>query len=256
MELLHLHNVSLWRNSVTILKGINLTINQGEQWAVLGPNGSGKSFLMNIIATIVFPSDGEVVVAGKRLGEVNVWDVRKHIGIVSDYLQHLYPATTKALEVVASGFYSSLGLYHELSPQEIQKAERILNTLGLLHYAYTPFGKLSFGEQRRVLIGRALVYDPDILILDEPCNGLDIRAREEFLEKLSGLVAMKKHIIYVTHHIDEIMPWINRVMLLSGGQCVYAGDRAALDDEELLSRVMGHTLGIFHHNSRAYWYIK
>ena len=256
MELLHLHNVSLWRNSTTILKNINLTINQGEQWAVLGPNGSGKSFLMNIIATLVFPSDGEVVVAGKRLGEVNVWDVRKHIGIVSDYLQHMYPATTKALEVVASGFYSSLGLYQELSPKKIQKAESILNTLGLLHYAHTPFGKLSYGEQKRVLIGRALVYDPDILILDEPCNGLDISAREEFLEKLSGLVTMKKHIIYVTHHIDEIMPWINRIMLLCGGQCVYAGDRAVLDDEELLSKVMGQPLGIFHHNSRAYWYIK
>jgi len=256
MELLHLHNVSLWRNSVTILKNINLTINHGEQWAVLGPNGSGKSFLMNIIATLVFPSDGQVVVAGKRLGEVNVWDVRKHIGIVSDYLQHVYPATTKALEVVASGFYSSLGLYQELSPREIQKAESILNALGLLHYAYAPFGKLSYGEQKRILIGRALVYDPDILILDEPCNGIDISAREEFLEKLSGLVAMNKHIMYVTHHIDEIMPWINRVMLLWGGQCVYAGDRTVLDDEALLSKVMGHTLGIFHHNSRVYWYIK
>lgn len=256
MELLHLHNVSLWRNSVTILKDINLTINHGEQWAVLGPNGSGKSFLMNIIATLVFPSSGEVVVAGKKLGQVNVWDVRRHIGIVSDYLQYTYPAKTKVVEVVASGFYSSLGLYQELSPHEIQKAESILSTLGLLHYAHTPFGKLSYGEQKRVLIGRALVYDPDILILDEPCNGLDIRAREEFLEKLSCLISMNKHILYVTHHIDEIMPWINRVMLLSGGKCVYAGERSVLDDEKLLSTVMGHNLGVFHHNSRAYWYIK
>ncbi|GAB4219995.1 MAG: ABC transporter ATP-binding protein [Spirochaetota bacterium] len=256
MELLHLHNVSLWRNSATILKNINLTIKYGEQWAVLGPNGSGKSFLMNIIATLVFPSSGEVVIAGKKLGEVNVWDVRKHIGIVSDYLQYSYPAMTKTVEVVASGFYSSLGLYQELSPTILQKAESILQTLGLEHYAQTPFGKLSYGEQKRVLIGRAIVYDPDILILDEPCNGLDIRAREEFLHKLTDLVAIKKHIIYVTHHVDEIMPWINRVMLLADGQCMYAGDRSVLEDEALLSRVMGYPLGIFHHNSRTYWYIK
>lgn len=256
MELLRLYNVSLWRDSVTILKNINLTINHGEQWAVLGPNGSGKSFLMNIIATLVFPSDGEVFIAGKRLGDVNVWDVRRHIGVVSNFLQQVYPATTKAVEVVASGFYSSVGLYQELLLHQIQKAETILSTVGLLHYAHTPFGKLSYGEQRRVLIARALVYDPDILILDEPCNGLDINAREQFLDKLSTLVAMNKHIIYVTHHIDEIMPWINRVLLLSGGQCVYAGDRTVLSDEKLLSNVMGQELGIFHHNSRAYWYVK
>lgn len=256
MELLRLYNVSLWRDSAAILKNINLTINHGEQWAVLGPNGSGKSFLMNIIATVVFPSDGEVVIAGKKLGEVNVWDVRRHIGIVSNFLQQVYPATTKAVEVVASGFYTSLGLYQQLSPHQIQKAESILNTVGLLQYAYTPFGKLSYGQQRRVLIGRALVYDPDILILDEPCNGLDINAREQFLDKLSDLVAINKHIIYVTHHVDEIMPWINRVLLLYDGQCVYAGDRTVLSDEKLLSNVMGQKLGIFHHNSRAYWYVK
>lgn len=256
MELVHLHNVSLWRNSVTILKDINLSINNGQQWVVLGPNGSGKSFLMHIIATLVYPSSGEVVIAGKKLGEVNVWDVRKHVGLVSDYLQYSYPPATKTLEVVASGFYSSLGVYQELSPTILQKAEPILKTLGLLHYADTPFGKLSYGEQKRVLIGRALVYDPAILILDEPCNGLDVRAREEFLERLSELVAGGTHIIYVTHHIDEIMPWINRVMLLSEGQCVYAGDRAVLEDEALLSNVMGYSLGVFHHNGRVFWYVK
>ncbi len=256
MELVHLHNVSLWRNSVTILKDINLTINIGQQWAVMGPNGSGKSFLMNIIATLVYPSSGEVVIAGKKLGQVNVWDVRKHVGIVSDYLQYSYPPATKAVEVVASGFYSSLGIYHELSPTILQKAESVLNTLGLLHYSDTPFGKLSYGEQKRVLIGRALVYDPDILILDEPCNGLDVRAREEFLEKLSELVVMGKHIMYVTHHVDEIMPWINRVMLLQSGQCVYAGKRDVLEDENLLSNVMGYSLGVFHYNGRVFWYVK
>ncbi len=256
MELVRVHNVSLWRNSVTILKNINLTIHQGQQWAVLGPNGSGKSFLMNIIATLVFPSCGDVVIAGKKLGQVNVWDVRTHIGIVSEYLQYSYPAHTNAVDVVASGFYSSLGVYQELSPHMIQKALHILDTLELVHYAHTPFGKLSYGQQKRVLIGRALVYDPDILILDEPCNGLDIRAREEFLEKLSHLVAMNKHIIYVTHHVDEIMPWINRVMLLKEGQCVYAGQRTVLQDEALLSKVMGYPLGMFHHNGRVYWYVK
>ena len=116
MELLRLHNVSLWRNSTAILKNINLIINSGQQWAVLGPNGSGKSFLMNIIATLVFPSEGEVIISGKKLGDVNVWDLRKHIGIVSDYLQYNYPSHIKALEVVASGFFSSMGLYQELSP--------------------------------------------------------------------------------------------------------------------------------------------
>ncbi len=99
MELLQLHNVSLWRNSTIILKNINLTVNTGDQWAVLGPNGSGKSFLMNIIATLVFPSDGQVVIAGETLGEVNVWDVRKHIGIVSDYQQTHYPQETMVAEV-------------------------------------------------------------------------------------------------------------------------------------------------------------
>ncbi|MCX8124862.1 MAG: ATP-binding cassette domain-containing protein [Spirochaetes bacterium] len=256
MELLRLQNVSLWRNSVTILNDINISVNYGEQWAILGPNGSGKSFLMNIIATLIFPSQGKVIIAGKELGTVNVWELRTHIGIVSDYLQYSYPPKTKVVEVVASGFYSSLGLYQELSPAIQRKAENILHTLGLLHYADTPFGKLSYGEQKKVLIGRALVYDPDILILDEPCNGLDIRSREEFLHTLSKLVQMHKTILYVTHHIDEIMPWVNRVLLLAQGQCVYAGDRQVLNNEELLSRVMGYHIGVFHHNSRMYWYVK
>jgi len=256
MELLQLHNVSLWRNSTIILKNINLTVNTGDQWAVLGPNGSGKSFLMNIIATLVFPSDGQVVIAGETLGEVNVWDVRKHIGIVSDYLQTHYPQETMVAEVVASGFFSSMGLYQELSPAMEQKALTILQSLELAHYAQTPFGKLSYGEQKRVLIGRALVYDPDILILDEPCNGLDIKTREEFLQQLTMLIKTGKHIIYVTHHVDEIMPWINRVLLLNNGQCMYAGTKNILLNEGVISKVMGCSVGIFKHNSRIFSYVK
>ena len=153
MELLQLHNVGLWRNSTIILKNINLTVNTGDQWAVLGPNGSGKSFLMNIIATLVFPSDGQVVIAGETLGEVNVWDVRKHIGIVSDYLQTHYPQETMVAEVVASGFFSSMGLYQELSPAMEQKALTILQSLELAHYAQTPLASFRMGSKNVYSLG-------------------------------------------------------------------------------------------------------
>lgn len=218
-------NASITRDSVYLLKDINWKIKKGEHWAVLGLNGSGKTTLLNMLNGYIFPSSGEVSVLGKTLGNYDMRQLRKSIGWVSSVIQDRLHGYETALDIVLSGKFASIGLYDEPNDEDIDLANRLLEKLSCLPFAKRHYQTLSQGEKQRILIARGLMAQPDLLILDEPCTGLDIFARERLLEIIDSL---SKDIdfptlIYVTHHIEEILPNFSHSLLLRRGEVFSQG---------------------------------
>lgn len=229
-------DVALTRNQKQILSSINWQVKDGQHWGILGLNGSGKTSLLNIINGYHFPTSGEVTVLSGLFGKTNLPELRKKIGFVSSSLDRFSNMVNNevALRVVISGKFASFGIYEKFSQTDIDEALAILQTVGLAHLKNQPFNLLSQGEQRRVLIARALMSKPKILILDEPCSGLDILAREQLLDMLDRVAKSGCHILYVTHHIEELTDIISHVLLLKDGQIVATGEKhTVLNDTEL-----------------------
>jgi iron complex transport system ATP-binding protein len=232
-----LEDVSVRRSGKTILSGISWVAEPGHHWALLGANGSGKTTLLKVITGYEWASSGSVTVLGSRFGECNIPLLRRTIGWVSSALQEKVPPSDNALEVVASGHDASLGVYRDLSEQEFRAAWEMLEWLEIQGLSDRPYGILSQGERQRILIARALVSRPRLLILDEPCAGLDPRATRQFLDDLARLVARPEApaILFVTHHVEEIGPWIDRVLVLKDGKVAAQGDK----DRVLTAEVLG-----------------
>ncbi|KKB35416.1 ABC transporter ATP-binding protein [Bacillus thermotolerans] len=221
-----LKNIQWVRGDKTILQDINWTVQSGEHWAVLGLNGSGKTSLLNVVTGYQFPTKGTVTVLGNEYGKSNLQSVRKRIGFVSNSLNRFLTTFNQetALEIVMSGKFASVGLYEEVQEEEWKMAYQLLEAFRIEDQANQRYATLSQGEQRRVLLARAFSAQPDILVLDEPCAGLDIRAREELLRSLSEQTNQSgTSLIYVTHHIEEILPEITHVLLLADGNIVASG---------------------------------
>lgn len=230
-------DVTLKRNGQVLLDGIDWDIHQNEQWGILGLNGSGKTSLLNIIAGYHFPSTGEVEVLGNVFGKTNLPELRKLIGFVSssvDRFSQMFVNETVE-RIVVSGKFASFGLYDNVSKGDWEKADELLLSLRLFYLKGKPFHLLSQGEQRRVLIARALMCDPEILILDEPCSGLDILSREEVLSLTKEIAKRNCHTIYVTHHIEELVEEVTHVLLLRGGKIVASGLKEDVLKNDLLS---------------------
>jgi iron complex transport system ATP-binding protein len=254
MAVIDLQDITFVRGERKILDRITWSIERGQHWALLGANGSGKTTLLKIVTGYEWPTEGTVKVLGCQYGDCNLPQLRKTFGWVSCALQHDVPEFDSALDIVTSGFEASLGLYREFTETEIQTARQTLTLLGGSDFARQPYYKLSQGEQQRVLIARALVNKPHPLILDEPCSGLDPAARESFLADLGQLIAHPDAptIIYVTHHIEEIAPWISHVMALKAGQTLTAGKTRDTLTTATLSQAFGHPCSVEHHNARYY----
>lgn len=239
--LIEIRNATVWRGTTRVYHNFNLTIDQHEQVAILGPNGCGKTTLLKLINRELYPvaSDGSSV---RILGRAkwNVWDLRSHIGIVSHDLHTRYRDTTPARNVVVSGFLSSVGIHGTLHTRvtawQESRALAILSELGIGDLADTPFGKMSTGQQRRCLLGRALVHEPDTLILDEPTAGLDLAASFDYLVRVRRLVAAGRNIVLVTHALNEIPPEIERVILIREGRIVADGPKRAVLNVDNLQR--------------------
>lgn len=230
-------DVSWRRKKQEILSDINWEVKKNEHWCILGLNGSGKTSLLNIITGYNFPTTGEVSVLGNQFGKTNLPELRKRIGYVSSSLEkfaHILERETVE-EVVVSGKFASFGLYEEVSIEDWEKAELLLSTLRLGYLGGKTFNTLSQGERRRVLIARALMSDPQILILDEPCTGLDVFSREEVLNLMNEINQKDCHLLYVTHHIEEIAEVISHVLLIRDGKIVAMGPKKEVLTEELLS---------------------
>jgi iron complex transport system ATP-binding protein len=217
---LSLRGISVRFNGSRILDSVDLDIAPGEWVGIIGPNGAGKTTLLKVLAREIYPSGGTVKIYGKD--RWNVWELRKHLGIVSADLQQNYAAHAHGSAVVRSGFYASIDTFgHQTFTQDqTETASRLARELEIEHLSETPFSQMSTGEQRRHLLARALVHDPETLVLDEPTTGLDLTAQFQYLETVRELMKSGKTLILVTHHIHEIPPEIDEIVLIKNGVVV------------------------------------
>ncbi len=253
--LLSLRNVTVMRGDCAALREVNLEIAAGEHVCILGPNGCGKSTLIKTITRECYPLAGDgcaIAILGRE--RWNIFELRSLLGIVSPDL--LASCTTEATgrDVVLSGFFSSTRIFphHQPDPTHLARAEAALERLGVPHLAERPVAQMSSGEAKRTLIARALVHDPQTLLFDEPSNALDIRAQLQLRETLRGLAQSGLGILLVTHHVSEIIPEIERVVLLREGQILADGSKAEILTEDNLSKLfnakvrLGQQDGYFH----------
>ncbi len=225
MKVIDVDRVTLRRGGRTILDDICWTIEKGQHWALLGANGSGKTTLLKILTGYEWPTSGQVSVLQKRHGEYDLRRLRKSIGWVSNVLEHQVPRQDSALEITASGFDSSFGVYRELDNALLSQCRAALESMRAGPFEMQAFETLSQGEQKRALIARALVNRPALLVLDEPCAGLDPVSRESFLDDLGELTQTPNGptLLLVTHHVEEIPAWISHAMILKEGRAIAHG---------------------------------
>ena len=240
-NVIDLKNVSWSMDGRHILRDITWSVGQGEHWVILGLNGSGKTSLMKILNAYAAPSSGTLRVLGKTYGEYDWRELRKRIGFVSSSLTDTLYATETALEIALSGLFASIGLWDEATEAQREIALSLLERLGAGRIANDHFSTLSQGERQRVLIARALISEPEILILDEPCEGLDVIARESLLNALSSIAGEKDPpaILYVTHRAEEILPVFTHALLLKEGRIFKKGKAAEVISSDTLSRFYG-----------------
>src|SRR6516164_5566388 len=203
-----------------ILHEVNWRVERGQHWAILGANGSGKTSLLSALTGYLMPTAGEIILLGKKYGRADWRELRKKIGIVSSSVRQMMPDDEPALETVASGKFAMIDFWGRLLRTDKTRALKLLRRIECQHLAARPWRVLSQGERQRVLIGRALMARPRVLILDEPCAGLDPAAREHFLQFLQrlGKTEASPTLVLVTHHVEEIMPIFSRALILKNGK--------------------------------------
>lgn len=247
--LIEICNATIYRGDTRVFDNFSLTIKQREPAVILGPNGSGKTTLLKVINRELYPArkDGSSV---RILGRDrwNVWDLRSHIGIVSHDLQMRYNSKSSGLEVVLSGYLSSVGIHgilaNRISGSQRRRAHDIMGELGISAQASTPLHHMSTGQQRRCLLARALVHDPNTLILDEPTAGLDLAASFDYLARIRSLTRDGKNIVLVTHVLNEIPPDIDRIIMLRNGKVVVDGAKNVVLNETNLRQTYGTDIRI------------
>jgi iron complex transport system ATP-binding protein len=237
--ILEIENVTVYRGRTRVFENLSLEIPLGCHAVILGPNGAGKSTLLKLLSRELYPvaqAGSSVRVFGKE--DWNVWELRSRLGIVSDDLQTSYSGNASGRNVILSGLYSSIGVWpnqtFDCSDQD--RANEIMEQLGVADLERKSFGAMSTGERRRFLLGRALISDPEALVLDEPTGGLDLKAVFQYLDIVRGLMRAGKTVILVTHHIHEIPPEMDRVLLLKEGKVIAdSGKESVLTSDRLSS---------------------
>ena len=254
---LQLVDVTVRRGTKLLLDSISWTVEEDERWAILGPNGAGKSTLMQLAAASMHPTSGEVYVFGERLGGVDVFELRPRIGLATATLAERIPPSERVTDVVVSAGYSVLGRWREAYGRlDVRRAARLLERFGVGHLAERTFGTLSEGERKRVQIARALMTDPELLLLDEPAAGMDLGGREDLLRRLTRFAADPgaPASVLVTHHVEELPEGTTHILLLREGRVVAAG----LVDHVLTDELLTATFGIPIHVERSAgrWYAR
>jgi len=237
-----------------VFSDLSFSLREGEHAAILGPNGSGKTTLLKLLTGEVHPlprDDTRMELFGEE--RWNVWDVRKRIGMVSHELQRDYLICAEGINIILSGFYASNDTYdHQSFTQaQISRAREVMSELGIWALANRRFGHLSAGEQRRFLLGRALVHDPPVLVLDEPTSGLDLQACFQYLDYLRAHLVKGKTVLLVTHHLHEIPPEIERVVLLQSGKLLADGAKADVMTTDNISKLSNRPVVLTQANG---WY--
>jgi iron complex transport system ATP-binding protein len=221
--MIHLSGIHFIRGERHILDDVNVHIESGEHWVLLGRNGSGKTTLLEMMNGYEFPTRGTVDVLGNRYGQCDVREVRKKIGYISQSLFEKLNLNDLVIEIVATGEYAYLRFYQEI-PQDVKdRALAMLERVRLSHLAGQPLGSLSQGERKKVMLARALMMKPEILVMDEPAAGLDLYERELLLTDINDLSKQDITVVYVTHHIEEIVPLFTHVAIIEQGKLIASG---------------------------------
>jgi iron complex transport system ATP-binding protein len=238
---LEVSNLRIQRGRTVILDDISWRAERGQHWVILGANGSGKTSLLSGLTGYLMPTAGQISVLGESYGRSDWRELRKRIGLVSSSVRQMMHDEEPALETVISGKYAMIDFWGKASARDRAQARQILKWIECAHLADRPWLVLSQGERQRILIGRALMAKPRLLILDEPCAGLDPAAREHFLQFLQRIGRRKDApmLLLVTHHVEEIMPVFSHVLILKNGQMLAAGEKITTLNSKVLSEAFG-----------------
>jgi len=260
---LELVNATVVKGGATILHGLNLTIHDREHTAIVGPNGSGKSTLVKLLThhDYAWPADDDQPSPVKVYGN-DRWDVmelRAQLGVISADTHHRFvignsAGTIRAEDVVVSGLFATHGFLRpgQSNATTRGRAREALARVGAAHLAEKMMDEMSTGEARRVLIARALVTNPRALVLDEPTSGLDVVSRHRFLEQVEKVGRAGTTLIFVTHHVEEIVPAVERVILLKDGRIAFDGPKHEMLTDAKLTAVFGATVRVSHYDGRFY----
>ncbi len=236
-----MENLRIERDGTVILNDVSWSVRHGEHWVILGANGSGKTSLLSALTGYLMPTAGEILLLGETYGQSDWRELRKKVGLVISSVRQMMADEEPALETVASGKYAMIDFWGRVTRSEKAAASKLLRQVECAYLADRPWRVLSQGERQRVLVARALMAKPHLLILDEPCAGLDLAAREHFLQFVQRLSSQKKSptLILVTHHVEEIMPVFSRVLILKSGRVLVADEKLDVLNSKNLSNAFG-----------------
>lgn len=242
MPLAELNNITAFRGDRKVLENFNLTLHEGESVAILGPNGCGKSTLLKLLTRDIYHVDkpeSSLLIKGSE--RINLMQLREWLGVVSQDLQEFYTPYTKGRDVVASGLLGAIGVHDhlQLTEHQQQRVDEVIEQLGLAYLNDTMFQRLSTGQQRRLLLARALIHNPSTVIFDEPTNSLDLQASFELIATMRKLVQSGTNLLIATHHVQEVVPEIDRIIFMKAGKIIADGDKTTLLTAENLSELYG-----------------
>ncbi|WP_330176485.1 ABC transporter ATP-binding protein [Streptomyces sp. NBC_01498] len=242
-DVLELVDVSVVRDGRALVDDVSWSVKEGERWVILGPNGAGKTTLLNLASSYLFPSTGKVTILGDKLGKVDVFELRPRIGIAGVAMAEKLPKRQTVLQTVLTAAYGMTATWNEdYDEMDERRARAFLDRLGMTEYLDRRFGTLSEGERKRTLIARAMMTDPELLLLDEPAAGLDLGGREDLVRRLGRLARdpYAPSMIMVTHHVEEIAPGFTHVLMIRQGKVLAAGPM----ETELTSRNLSLCFGL------------
>ncbi|WP_242883277.1 ABC transporter ATP-binding protein [Actinomadura litoris] len=256
-EVLQLHGVGVTRGGADLLRDVTWTVNENERWVIVGPNGAGKTTLLQIAAAMLHPTRGSVEILEEEIGRTDVFELRPRIGLASSAVAERVPTSEKVIDLVLTASYAILGRWQEeYESTDLTRALALLDALGCSDLIRRTFSTLSEGERKRVQIARALMPDPELLLLDEPAAGLDLGGREDLVSRLARLAddPAAPTMVMVTHHVEEVPDGFTHALLLRKGEVVAQGKVDEVFTEEHLTSCFGLPLTIDRQNGR--WYAR
>lgn len=248
-----LNSVSVVRDTRKILSDISWTIDSSERWVIVGPNGAGKTTLLSLLASLTHPSSGTVTVLGEKIGKTDVFELRPRVGFASSDMARRIPSDESVMNAVLTAAWGVTGRWQEdYEDIDVRRASRVLQEWRLDHLADNLMGTLSDGERKRVQIARAVMTDPELLLLDEPAGSMDLGSREDVVEMLDHFASEPSApaMVMVTHHVEEIPAGFTHLLVISGGEVVSMGPIRDTMTGDILSEAFGRPLSVTHNAGR------